>query len=56
MPVHLAADSTAKIASVRTMLEQKYPVTSELLGGVRVQRSEVHALVVKRLPPSRTWR
>jgi putative nucleotidyltransferase with HDIG domain len=47
MPVHVAADSTAKIASIRAMLERKYAVTSELIGGVSVQRSEVHALVVK---------
>jgi len=29
------------------MLERKYAVTSELIGGVSPQRSEVHALVVK---------
>jgi len=47
MPVHVAADSTAKIAGIRTLLERKYKVTSELLGGVSVRRSDVHALVVK---------
>lgn len=47
MPVHVAADSTAKIAHIRAMLDRKYAVTTELLGGVSVQRSEIHALVVK---------
>jgi putative nucleotidyltransferase with HDIG domain len=47
MPVHVAADSTAKIAQIRAMLDRKYAVTTELIGGMSVQRSEVHALVVK---------
>jgi putative nucleotidyltransferase with HDIG domain len=47
MPVHVVADSSAKLAFIRTMLERKYAVTSELVGGVSVQRIEVHALVVK---------
>jgi putative nucleotidyltransferase with HDIG domain len=47
MPVHVAADTTAKLACIRAMLERKYAVTSELIGGVSVQRSEVQALVVK---------
>jgi putative nucleotidyltransferase with HDIG domain len=47
MTVHVVADSSAKLAYVRNLLEWKYPVTSELVGGVGVQRSQIHALVVK---------
>jgi putative nucleotidyltransferase with HDIG domain len=47
MLVHVVADSSTRLAGVRAMLEQKYPVTSELLGGACCQRSEIGALVVK---------
>jgi putative nucleotidyltransferase with HDIG domain len=47
MPVHVVADSSAKLASVRTVLERKHAVTSELLGGLSPQRSKISALVVK---------
>jgi HD-GYP domain-containing protein (c-di-GMP phosphodiesterase class II) len=47
MLVHIVADSSAKLAGVRSIIEKRYDVTSELLNGVSVQRSEVHALVVK---------
>jgi putative nucleotidyltransferase with HDIG domain len=47
MPVHVVADSSAKLAGVRAVLERKHAVTSELLGGIRAQRSNVSALVVK---------
>ena len=47
MPVHVVADSSTKLAGVRAVLERKFAVTSELLGGISVQRSDVCALVVK---------
>jgi putative nucleotidyltransferase with HDIG domain len=47
MLVHIVADSSAKLAGVRSALEKRYDITSELLNGVCVQRSKVHALVVK---------
>jgi putative nucleotidyltransferase with HDIG domain len=47
MPVHVVADDPAKLISVRKMLEPRFPVTSELLGGVNVQRGEVSALVIR---------
>jgi putative nucleotidyltransferase with HDIG domain len=47
MLVHVVADSSTRLAAVRAMLEQKYPVSSELLGGAHCQRGEIGALVVK---------
>jgi putative nucleotidyltransferase with HDIG domain len=47
MLVHIVADNSTKLARVRSLLEKKYDITSELLNGVGIQRSEVHALVVK---------
>jgi putative nucleotidyltransferase with HDIG domain len=47
MPVHIIADTLARLAGVRAMIEKKYPATSELLGGVSVQRGEILALVIK---------
>jgi putative nucleotidyltransferase with HDIG domain len=47
VPIHVVADSSAKLAGVRAVLERKFAVTSELLGGIGVQRSDVSALVVK---------
>jgi putative nucleotidyltransferase with HDIG domain len=47
MPVHVVADHPAKLAAIRSMIEPKFPVTSELLGGMTVQRGEVRALVVR---------
>jgi HD-GYP domain-containing protein (c-di-GMP phosphodiesterase class II) len=47
VPIHVVADSSAKLAGVRAVLERKFAVTSELLGGIGVQRSDVCALVVK---------
>jgi HD-GYP domain-containing protein (c-di-GMP phosphodiesterase class II) len=47
MLVHIITDSSTKLAGVRSMLEKRYDTTSELLNGVGVQRSQVHALVVK---------
>ena len=47
MPVHVVADSSTRLAGLRAMLEQKFTVTSELLGGLSFQHSEIDALVVK---------
>lgn len=47
MLVHIVSDNSTKLAGVRSLLEKRYDLTSELLNGVSVQRSEVHALVVK---------
>jgi len=47
MPVHVVADEPAKLIAVRKMLESRFPVTSELLGGVSVQRGEVTVLVIR---------
>jgi len=47
MPVHVIADTSAKLAGVRSVLERKHVVTSELLRGLNVQRSNVDALVVR---------
>lgn len=47
MLVHIVADNSTKLAGVRSLLDKKYDITSELLNGVGVQRSAVHALVVK---------
>jgi putative nucleotidyltransferase with HDIG domain len=47
MLVHVVADHPTKLAAIRTMIEPRFPVTSELLGGTLVQRGEVRALVVR---------
>jgi HD-GYP domain-containing protein (c-di-GMP phosphodiesterase class II) len=47
MPVHVIADTSAKLAGVRAVLERKHIVTSELLHGLNVQRSNIEALVIK---------
>ena len=43
--VHVVADSPAKIAGVCAILERKYAVTSELLGGEGLRNGGIHALV-----------
>lgn len=47
MLVHIVSDNSTKLSSVRSLLEKRYDVTSELLNGVAVQRSAVQAVVVK---------
>ncbi len=47
MPVHVVADNPAKLATLRGMLEPRFPVTSELLGGTAVECGEAEALVVR---------
>src|SRR6185437_13163183 len=46
MPIHLITDTPARLASVRAVLERNHAVTSELLLGVGIQRSNIEALVV----------
>jgi putative nucleotidyltransferase with HDIG domain len=47
MTVHVIADSSAKLAGIRAVLERKHVVTSELLRGLSVQRSSIDVLVIK---------
>jgi putative nucleotidyltransferase with HDIG domain len=46
MPIHLIADTPARLAGVRAVLERRHAVTSELLLGVGIQRSNIQALVI----------
>jgi putative nucleotidyltransferase with HDIG domain len=47
MFIHVVADSSSRLAGLRAALEPKFDVTSELLGGASISRSECNALVVK---------
>jgi putative nucleotidyltransferase with HDIG domain len=47
MLIHVIGDTAARLAGVRTVLERKHAVTSELLGGLSIQRSNIQALVVR---------
>jgi putative nucleotidyltransferase with HDIG domain len=47
MLIHVIADSATKLAGVRAVLERRHAVTSELLGGLSIQRGSIRALVVK---------
>jgi len=47
MPAHVIADTSAKLAGVRSVLERRHAVTSELLRGLNVQRSNIDALVIR---------
>jgi putative nucleotidyltransferase with HDIG domain len=46
MSVHVIADSRIRLSSLCTMLEHKYAVTSELLGGASIRHNDVDAVVV----------
>jgi putative nucleotidyltransferase with HDIG domain len=46
MSVHVVADTRARLSAVCAMLEQKYAITSELLGGASIRRSDIDAVVV----------
>jgi putative nucleotidyltransferase with HDIG domain len=46
MSVHIAADSLVRISALRSMLEQQYAVTSELLGGGTPAGSMTDAVVI----------
>lgn len=47
MPVHVIADTSARLAAIRAVLERKHVVTSELLRGPSIQRSQVDTVVIK---------
>jgi putative nucleotidyltransferase with HDIG domain len=46
MPVHVVADSVSKLSYLRATLEQKYAVTSELLGSASSKHDDSDAVVV----------
>ncbi|MBV9462112.1 MAG: HD domain-containing protein [Bradyrhizobium sp.] len=47
MLIHVISDSSTRLAGVRTVLERRHAVTSELLGGLSIQRGNIQALVVR---------
>jgi putative nucleotidyltransferase with HDIG domain len=47
MLIHVISDTAARLAGVRTVLERKHAVTSELLGGLSIQRTNIQALVIR---------
>ena len=46
MSVHVVADAHTKLSALRTMLEQKYVITSELLNSGSVPRGKLDSIVV----------
>jgi len=46
MCVHIVGDTTAKLAAVGSLLAEKLPIASELLGKVCLRGRDVHAVVV----------
>jgi putative nucleotidyltransferase with HDIG domain len=46
MTVHVIADNASKISAIRGMIEQRHPVTSEMLGGAEIKRKGIEAIVV----------
>jgi putative nucleotidyltransferase with HDIG domain len=46
MGIHVIGDSIAGLSAVRAMLEQRYTVTSELLGGAGIRGDDIDAVVV----------
>src|SRR3954449_8754830 len=46
MPVHVLADTTSKLSSLRATLERDYAVTSELLGSASTGHHDSDAVVV----------
>jgi putative nucleotidyltransferase with HDIG domain len=46
MTVHVIADNASKASALRTMLEQRYVVTSEMLASASIKRSGIEAVVV----------
>lgn len=41
MLIHVISDSATRLAGVRTVLERRHAVTSELLGGLSIQRGKI---------------
>lgn len=46
MCIHVIGDNIAGMSSVRAILEQRYTVTSELLGGAGIRGNDIDAVVV----------
>ena len=46
MSVHVVADTADKIASLHALLQERYAVTSEFLGGTGGRQSDVEAVIV----------
>ena len=46
MRIHVVGDSAAQLSVVHAMLEQKFAVTSELLGSAEVRDPEADAVIV----------
>lgn len=46
MPIHVVADTVARLADLRAMLERHYAVTSELLNDASTRHSESDAVVI----------
>src|SRR5271166_3335210 len=46
MCIHVIGDNIAGMSAVRAILEQRYTVTSELLGGAGIRGKDIDAVVV----------
>jgi putative nucleotidyltransferase with HDIG domain len=46
MGIHVIGDNIARLSAVRSILEQQYTVTSELLGGATLRGNDIDAVVV----------
>jgi putative nucleotidyltransferase with HDIG domain len=46
MRVHVIGDSPAKLSTLRAMLEQHYPITSELINDAQIRSSDIGAVLV----------
>jgi hypothetical protein len=46
MCIHIIGDNIAEMSAVRAILEQRYTVTSELLGGADLRGNDIDAVVV----------
>jgi putative nucleotidyltransferase with HDIG domain len=46
MCIHVVGDSVAKLAAARAILEQRYSVTSELIGNADIRDNRIEAVVV----------
>src|SRR5690349_523362 len=46
MSIHLIGDNIARLSAVRSILEQRYTVTSELLGSADLRGNDIDAVVV----------
>jgi putative nucleotidyltransferase with HDIG domain len=46
MSIHLIGDNIARLSALRSILEQQYTVTSELLGGADLRGNDIDAVIV----------